>query len=194
MTSPIAFTDLIPADVMARVIGPVLENYLDSNYTIDVKSFEDQFVQNVFMNPIASEQFNVQKVPQNMKADERPALESGEVRVVVNSKNGPFATRGMPMFNPPSEYVTVHRIDSRLGANGGYTKAEKAELKLKGKKTTLTRVFKLGPDEMAKWVKAQEYRKKYGDAAYYKKMPANLKVVRWNEMPRKGDGMRFTEN
>ena len=193
MTSPIAFTDLIPADVMARVIGPVLENYLDSNYTIDVKSFEDQFVQNVFMNPIASEQFEVQKVPQNMRADERPALKSGEVRVIVNSKNGPFATRGMPMFNPPSEYVTVHRIDSRLGANGGYTKAEKAELKLKGKKTTLTRVFKLGPDEMSKWVKAQEYRKKYGDAAYYKKMPANLKVVRWNEMPRKGDGMRFTE-
>ena len=198
MTSPIAFTDLIPADVMARVIGPVLENYLDSNYTIDVKSFEDQFVQNIFMNPIASDQYKNQYLSREQQEEyqsggNRKELSADEVRVITSSASGPYATRGMPTDNPPAEYVTVTGISAANRPEGGYTKAEKAELKLKGKKTTLTRVFKLGPNEMAKWVKIQEYKEKYGKDKYYAKMPASLKSVRWNEMTRKGDGMRFTE-
>ena len=141
MTSPIAFTDLIPADVMSRVIGPVLENYLDSNYTIDVKSFEDQFVQNIFMNPIASDQYKNQYLTREQQEEyqsggNRKKLFDDEVRVITSSSSGPYATRGMPTDNPPASYITVTGISSANRPEGGYTKAEKAELKLKGKKTT----------------------------------------------------------
>ena len=197
MTSPIAFTDLVPAENMFRILEPILNNYLDSNYTIDVKSFEDQFVQNLYMNPVVTKQYKSQYLtPQEqigLEFGERKTLEPNEVKLVINSTQGPYAKRGMPTDSPPPQYITVSGISSRYRKEGAYTKAEKDNLKLKGKPVNMTRVFKLGPNEMSKWIKIQEYKARYGPQEYYKKMPGSLKSVIWNEMPRRGDGMRFTE-
>jgi hypothetical protein len=200
MTSPIAFTDLVPAENMFRILEPILKNYLDSDYTIDVQSFEDQFVQNIFMNPVATENYQSQYVaPNSAEANNGRSqqLAPDEVRVVVNANKGPYALKPMRHTVPPPMYITVSGISSSRRAKGAYSAEEKAELKSKGKLVTLTRVFKLAPDVMEKWVKIQTIKADMASQGkefdYLKHTTVALRRAEWNEMPRRGDGMRFTE-
>jgi hypothetical protein len=186
----------MPAENMFRIIEPILKNYLDSDYTIDVESFEEQFVQNIFMNPVATEQYVAYKSKQGEAEaleGRSPRLGKNEVRLVVNNTRlGPHATKPMRLNKPPAMYITVKGIPQK-----GLTSEEKAELKRKGLPKTLTRVFKLGPDVMAKWVKIQDIRAKMSREGkkfdYLKHTTVALRRAEWIEMPRKGDGMRFTE-
>ena len=94
-------------------------------------------------------------------------------------------------------YITVSGISSSRRAKGAYSAEEKAELKSKGKLVTLTRVFKLAPDVMEKWVKIQTIKADMASQGktfdYLKHTTVALRRAEWNEMPRRGDGMRFTE-
>ena len=186
MTSPISFTDLVPAAHYMRVVEPIIMKYLETD--IDHSNFEEQFIRNNYKNPLAVET----KKQKYLSYDDYEAMSMGmkvELKRDELIVSGRIArNNGMSSKYPPADYVAIEMPDKSL------TSKEKELRKLRGQSTKTKKLFKLEEGEMDRFNALQQFIEKYGPEEGYKKAPKNLKrPVRYKQIAGLGDGMRLSE-
>ena len=190
MTSPVSFASLLPAKHVARVLEPILENYIDRGGILNLNEFEKQFAQNNYMNPVAVERrrmyYNLN--PQGM---EPTRFERDHMLVKVRDGQRPVAERQLSAIKPP-EFIVVTGIPSRHRKEGAYTAQEKLALQEQGKPTTLTRIFQLEPGTVARWEQNQEAMSTQEGRKELRKRGISTKA-RYFEITRKGNGRYMSE-